>query len=256
MLHVRPMAVGGSALMGNRVDGLVAIITGAGTGIGEATAEEFGAAGVHVVVVGRRANLVERVAERIRAAGGGAIAEPGDVRDFARMEAIVERTVERWGKIDVFVANAAVVEESLISDGDPARWKELIDTNVTGALNSVRAVLPTMHRQGSGHIVIVASVSGRVTYVGQPAYVASKHALVALGEVLRQEVAAKKLRVTLVEPGVVLTPFVNPEYLAELLPGVTPLSATDIARTIRFAIEQPPNVSINEIVIRPTGQLL
>jgi NADP-dependent 3-hydroxy acid dehydrogenase YdfG len=242
--------------MGSTLDGLVAIITGAGTGIGEATAEDLGAAGVRVVIVGRRSNLVEGVAERIRAAGGDAIAEPGDVRDFPKMEAIVARTVERWGKIDVFVANAAVVEQSLISDGDPARWKELIDTNVTGAFNSVRAVLPQMLAQGIGHVVIVSSASGRVIYVGEPAYVASKHALCAMGEVLRQEVAAKKLRVTLIEPGVVLTPFINPEFVAELLPGVTPLSPADVARTIRFAIEQPSNVSINEIVIRPTGQLV
>jgi NADP-dependent 3-hydroxy acid dehydrogenase YdfG len=242
--------------MASNLHGLTAIITGGGSGIGEATAEELAGAGMRVAVVGRRAERVDSVAQRIRSSGHDAISEPGDVRDFEAMEAIVARAIERWGKIDVFVANVAVVEQSLISEGDPARWKDLIDTNVTGAFNSVRAVLPRMHAQGTGHVVIVSSASGRVIYVGEPAYVASKHALCAMGEVLRQEVAATKLRVTLIEPGLVLTPFINLEYVAELLPGVTPLSPVDIARTIRFAIEQPPNVSINEIVIRPTGQLV
>jgi NADP-dependent 3-hydroxy acid dehydrogenase YdfG len=171
------------------------------------------------------------------------------------MEAIVARAVERWGKVDVLVANADLVEKSLISEGDPARWKDVVDTNVMCTFISVRAVLPQMHLQGSGHVVIVSSVAGRVTHVGEPAYVVSKHALVALGDVLRKELAAKKLRVTLIEPGVVLTPFINADFVAELLPGVTPLSPADVARTLHFALEQPPLVSINEIVIRPTGQI-
>jgi NADP-dependent 3-hydroxy acid dehydrogenase YdfG len=238
------------------LDGLTAVVTGAGSGIGEATAEDLASIGVRVALVGRRPDRIGAVVDRIVAAGHQAVAEPGDIREYAQVQAIVERTVEKWGSVDIFVANAAVVEQSMISDGDPQRWRDVIETNVLGTLHSVRAVLPQMLRQGHGHVVIVSSVSGRVTYVGEPAYVASKHALVAMGDVLRQEVAKKNIRVTLIEPGLVATEFFTPEFAFSLLPGVTPLQSSAVAASIRFALEQPPEVSINELVIRPTGQIV
>jgi NADP-dependent 3-hydroxy acid dehydrogenase YdfG len=238
------------------LDGLTAVVTGAGSGIGEATAEELARIGVRVALVGRRVDRIGAVVDRIAAAGHEAVAEPGDIRDYAQMQAIVERAVQRWGSLDIFVANAAVLEQSMISEGDPKRWRDVIETNVMGTFHSVRAVLPQMLQQGHGHIVIVSSVSGRVTYVGEPAYVASKHALVAIGDVLRQEVAKKNIRVTLIEPGLVNTPFFDPGFSESLLPGVTPLASAAVAASIRFVLEQPPEVSINELVIRPTGQIV
>ena len=233
----------------------VGIITGAGSGIGAAAAEDLATAGMRVTLVGRRADRLEAVAARIGAAGGESIPEPGDIRDYAAMQAIVGRTLARWGRVDVLVANAAAVEQSTISEGDPARWREVIETNVNGTLNTIRAVLPIMHEQGRGHIVIVASVSGRVTYVGEPAYVASKHALVAIGECLRQELIPKTIRVTLIEPALVATEFSDTEYVRTKFRDVVALSPAAVARTIRFALEQPIEVSISEIVIRPTNQL-
>lgn len=241
--------------MSSSLAGAVAIITGAGSGIGAATAEDLAAAGMRVALVGRRVDRIEGVATRLRAAGNEAVPEPGDIRDYSEMQGIVARTAERWGRIDVLVANAAVVEQSTISEGDPARWRNLIDTNVSGTFNTIRAVLPQMHEQGRGHVVIVSSVSGRTTYVGEPAYVASKHALVAMGECLREELAPTGIRVTLIEPGLVATEFIDTDFVRTRLAGLVPLPPAAVAHAIRFALEQPSDVSISEIVIRPTSQV-
>lgn len=235
--------------------GRVAIVTGAGSGIGEACAEDLAAAGMRVALVGRRVDRINAVVERIRAAGGEAAAEPGDIRDYGFTQGIVERTVQRWGSVDAYVANAAVVEQSTISEGDPESWKKVIDTNVMGTFNSIRAVLPQMHGQGSGHVVIVSSLSGRIWYVGEPAYVASKHALLAMGHCLRKELAPTRIRVSLIEPGLVQTEFFDPEFAFALFPDVTPLDPADVARTIRFVMEQPPNVQICEVGIHPVTQV-
>jgi len=234
----------------------VALITGGGTGIGAATAEELAAAGVRIVVVGRRPQPLEDVTARIKSRGGQAMGLPADVADYEAMEEVVGRTVESYGRIDLLVANAAVHDVSSIDGGDPARWSELIQINVMGVLNVVRAVLPLMYRQGAGHIVVVSSVSGRVTYVGETAYVASKHATTAFADCLRQEASPRGIRVTLLEPGLVDTPLADNPYAAEMKKTVRPLSPSDCARAIRFAFEQPPNVSINEIVMRPVKQVL
>lgn len=236
--------------------GLVAIITGAGTGIGAATAEELASAGVRVVLVGRRPAPLSDVVRRIEARGGEAVSHPADVTDYGAMEKVAAETTARYGRIDVLVSNAAVHDASSPADGDPAWWRRVVETNLLGGLNSIRAVLPGMYERGSGHIVIVASVSGRVTYVGEAVYVASKHALVAFGDCLRQEASPRGVRVTLVEPGMVDTPLLDNPFARELMKTVTPLQPADCARAIRFALEQPPHCAINEIVIRPVRQVL
>ncbi len=234
----------------------VALITGGGTGIGAATAEELAGIGLKIVVVGRRPQPLEDVAARIKGRGGQAVGLPADVADYEAMEEVVGRTVESYGRIDLLVANAAVHDVSSIDGGDPARWSELIQINVMGVLNVVRAVLPLMYRQGAGHIVVVSSVSGRVTYVGETAYVSSKHATTAFADCLRQEASPRGIRVTLLAPGLVDTPLADNPYAAELKKTVQPLRPSDCARAIRFAFEQPPNVGINEIVMRPVKQVL
>ena len=236
--------------------GLVAIITGAGTGIGAATAEELASAGVRVVLVGRRPAPLSDLAGRIGARGGEAVSHPADVTDYGAMQRVAADTTARYGRIDVLVSNAAVHDASSPADGDPAWWGRVVETNLLGGLNTVRAVLPGMYERGSGHIVIVASVSGRVTYVGEAVYVASKHALVAFGDCLRQEASPRGVRVTLVEPGMVDTPLLDNPFARELRKTVTPLQPADCARAIRFALEQPPHCAINEIVIRPVRQVL
>lgn len=241
------------------LDGLTAVVTGGGTGIGAATCDQLGEAGVRVVVVGRRSAVVEARADAVRRAGGDAIAIAADVRVWGDMERVMRAATDRYGKVDVFVANAAVVDHTAIAEADPAEWQDLIATNVLGVMYGTRAVLPQMLARGAGHIVIVSSVSGRVTYVGEPAYVSSKHATVAFADCLRQEVSPRGIRVTLIEPGLVDTPLVRAhlEEVSRVVPGgVRPLDSADCARAILFALQQPPHCSINELVLRPTAQLV
>lgn len=232
------------------------LITGGGTGIGAATAEELAGIGLKIVVVGRRTKPLQDVVARIKGRGGQAMDLPADVANYEAMEEVVKRTVECYGRIDLLVANAAVHNVSAVDAGDPANWSQLMQVNVMGVLNVVRAVLPLMYRQRAGHIVVVSSVSGRVTYVGETAYVSSKHATTAFADCLRQEASPRGIRVTLLEPGLVDTPLADNPYAAEMKKTVQPLSSFDCARAIRFAFEQPPNVAINEIVMRPLKQVL
>jgi NADP-dependent 3-hydroxy acid dehydrogenase YdfG len=235
----------------------VAIVTGAGSGIGAAIARDLGARGTNIVLIGRRAELLdERVAE-IEAGGGTALAVPGDVRRFADLERAVGRAIDRWGRLDVLVANAAIADFGPIADADPELWRDVIETNVLGVMFAVRAALPHMLTAGSGHIVITASGSGRVTYVGEPAYVASKHATVAFADCLRQEVAMAGIRVSLIEPGLVETPLIHVYPGSNDMVGeVDALSPDDIARAVRYVLEQPAGVNVFEVLIRPTGQVL
>ncbi len=237
-------------------DNRVALITGGGTGIGAATAEELAGIGLKVVVVGRRPGPLERVVALIEDRGGQAMGLPADVADYEAIEEVVKRTVECYGRIDLLVANAAVHDAASIDTADPAKWSQVIQINVMGVLNSVRAVLPLMYRQGEGHVVVVSSVSGRVTYVGETVYVASKHAITAFADCLRQEASPKGIRVTVLGPGLVDTPLTDNPFAAELKKTVRPLLASDCARVIRFAFEQPPTVCINEIVMRSVDQVL
>jgi NADP-dependent 3-hydroxy acid dehydrogenase YdfG len=236
---------------------IVAIVTGAGSGIGAAIARELGGHRANLVLVGRRAELLdERVAE-VEAAGGTAMAVPGDVRRFADLDRAAGVALERWGRIDLLVANAAVADYGPIAEADPALWQEVIETNVLGVMYAVRATLPHMLAAGTGQIVITASGSGRVTYVGEPAYVASKHATVAFADCLRQEVAAAGIRVSLIEPGLVETPLIHVYPGSNDMVGeVQALSPEDIARAVRYVVDHPAGVNVFEVLIRPTGQVL
>ena len=235
--------------------GITGIITGAGSGIGQGAAIEFGRTGCNVVLVGRRAEACDRVAELVEDVGGKALVQAGDIRDGKRLQEMAKATQERFGRIDFLVANAGITYQSSIVDGDPEKWRAVIETNVLGTMLSVQAVVPYMLDQGGGHLFIVSSISGRVAHVGEPAYVASKFAGVGLGHALRMELESENIRVTIVEPGLVETPILqgNPR-VPEILERVTPLTPTDIARSMVFAFQQPPHVAVNEIAIRPMGQ--
>jgi NADP-dependent 3-hydroxy acid dehydrogenase YdfG len=197
------------------------------------------------------------VVEQVRAAGGEALAVAADVREPDALERAVGLVLERFGRIDALVANAGISDQSSTARGDPARWRGVVDTNVLGVVYSVRAVLPALLERRRGHVFIVASVSGRETYVGEPVYIASKWAQVGFGHALRQELADAGVRVTLVEPGIVDTPLTreNP-VVRPLLEATEPLAPEDVARAIVYAYEQPPHVVVSELTLRPLRQRL
>ena len=237
------------------MDPLVCIITGAGSGIGSATARDLASIGCPVHLVGRRMEPLAAVAQAIRAGGGIAEAHPCDVRDAEALQSIASAVVERHGRIDVLVASAGVHDAADLRDGDPGRWREVIDTNVLGVANACHAVLPQMDRQRSGHLVLIASVAGRKTWEGEPVYTASKHAVVALADSLRQAVTRNGIRVTMLAPGMSDTPILDTPFGNELKKTVRVLDPSDCARAIRFALDQPPHCSVSEIVLRPTDQV-
>jgi clavulanate-9-aldehyde reductase len=239
----------------------VVAVTGASSGIGEATALACARAGASVALAARRVDRIEALADRITAEGGRAIAVPTDVGDEAQAQAFVERAHSELGRLDVLVNNAGVMLLGPIENAPTEEWRRMIHVNVFGVLYCTHAALPLMHAQESGHIVNISSVAGRVARAGSGVYNLTKFGVGAFSESLRQEAVAMGVRVTLIEPGAVATelPMHNrPEVLEQIakrFAGVTPLSAEDIANAILYAIGQPPNVSVNEVLVRPSGQL-
>ena len=238
----------------------VVAVTGASSGIGEATALVCARAGAAVALAARRAERIEALAARITQEGGRALALATDVGEEDQARQFIERTHSELGRLDVLVNNAGVMLLGPIEGAPTEEWREMIHVNVFGVLYCTHAALPLMRRQGSGHIVNVSSVSGRVARAGSGVYSLTKFGVGAFSESLRQEAVGLGVRVTVVEPGAVATELAGhnrPEVLeamAKRFQGVTPLSAEDIANTVLFAIAQPPNVSVNEVLVRPSGQ--
>ena len=195
----------------------------------------------------------DEIEDRVRAAGGQATTISCDVSDAEAVEAAIGSAAAELRGLDFIVANAGIAEQSLIATGDPERWATVVSTNLLGAMNSIRATLPVMRRQGHGHVLIVASVSGREAYVGEPtAYIASKWGLVGFAHALRMEATGYGVRVTVVEPGELATPLTmdNP-VIRPLMDTIEPLAPEDIARCLVFAYQQPARAVISELVIRP-----
>jgi len=239
----------------------VVAVTGASSGIGEAVALACASAGANVALAARRADRIERLRERIVEDGGLAIAVPADVGDEAQARAFIERAHSELGRLDVLVNNAGVMLLGPIENAPTEEWRQMIHANVFGVLYCTHAALPLMRAQGSGHIVNVSSVAGRVARAGAGVYNLTKFGVGAFSEALRQEAVPIGVRVTLVEPGAVATELVThnrPEVIEQLrssFQDVTPLEAQDIANAVIYAIAQPPNVSVNEVLIRPSGQM-
>jgi clavulanate-9-aldehyde reductase len=238
----------------------VVAISGASSGIGEATALACTQAGAAVALAARRADRIGELAERITGDGGRAVAIPTDVGDEAQARAFVERAHAEFGRLDVLVNNAGVMLLGPIENAPTEEWRRMIHANVFGVLYCTHAAIPLMRGQGSGHIVNVSSVAGRIARAGSGVYNLTKFGVGAFSESLRQETAGGGIRVTLIEPGAVATELAGhnrPEVLeamAKRFKGVTPLAAEEIASAILYAIGQPPNVSVNEVLIRPSGQ--
>jgi NADP-dependent 3-hydroxy acid dehydrogenase YdfG len=237
------------------LQGKVGIITGGGSGIGAAIAKQLSAQGAHLVVADVSLQAAEGVAANVRASGGKAIAVAANVRQFPDMQRLHDKAMRAFGHIDFLVANAGIADNSSVADGDPERWRAVIETNLLGVAYAARAVLPTMRRQRSGHIVITASVSGREIYAGESIYIASKWGVVGLGQALRMEARTYGVRVTLIEPGLVDTPMsrANPFAHAWFEKGQA-LLPDDVANAVTYAVAQPPHMAINEIVLRPLSQ--
>jgi NADP-dependent 3-hydroxy acid dehydrogenase YdfG len=235
--------------------GPVGIITRGTSGIGAVCAVEFGRLGARLVLASLPSPSTERVISTVHEAGGEAVWTEVDVSDPAQCAAMATLAIERYGRIDFLLANAGIADQALASEGDPAVWHRLIETNLLGAIYCTRYVLPHMRRQRSGHVIYMASMSGRDAYVGEPVYIASKWGLIGFGHSVRKEVLSDNIRVTLIEPGLVDTPLTrdNPG-IRPLFEAVRPLAPEDIARAVVFAFTQPEHVVIQEISLRPQGQ--
>ena len=246
--------------MSAQLSGQVIAITGASSGIGEATALACANAGAAVALAARRSERIEALAERISGDGGRAIAITTDVSDEDQSRAFIDRAHSELGRLDVLVNNAGVMLLGPIEGAPTEEWRRMIDVNVFGVLYCTHAALPLMRAQGSGHVVTISSVAGRVARAGSGVYNLTKWGVGAFSEALRQEVTEHDIRVTLIEPGMVATelgshnrPEVQ-EGMRKTFAGITPLRAEDIADAILFAIGRPSNVSINEVLVRPTHQ--
>jgi NADP-dependent 3-hydroxy acid dehydrogenase YdfG len=233
----------------------VGIVTGGLSGIGAATAYAFAGEGARLVLGAIDVAAADEVVAEVARRGGEAVSARVDVRLVEDCESLARLALERFGRIDFLVANAGIADQSSVATGDPARWRAVIETNLLGAILSVRAVLPAMIERGSGHVFLTASVSGRDTYVGEPVYIASKWGLVGFGHALRREVSDAGIRVTLVEPGIVDTPLTrgNP-VVRPLLEACVPLTPEDVAAAILYAWRQPEHVVVSELTVRPLRQ--
>jgi len=232
------------------------IITGASSGIGAASAVEFARLGAHLTLAALPGDPgLAQTAIAVEQAGGTAVSVELDVRDAEAVQRLVEGAVEREGRLDFLLANAGIADQELASSADPAVWKRLIETNLLGAMYCVRFALPHLQRQRAGHILLMASLSGRDAYVGEPAYIASKWGLVGFGHSVRKEVGQDGIRVTLIEPGAVDTPLTrNAPKVRPLIESIDPLLAEDVARAVVWAYQQPERVVLTEIGLRPLSQ--
>lgn len=247
--------------MPGKLDGKVALVTGASSGIGEATAIALAAEGAKVALSARRADRLDAVEKKIRGAGGEAFSIIGDVREEAAANDMVRETHDRFGRLDILVNNAGLMLLGPITNADTEDWRRMVNTNVLGLMYATHAALPIMRGQKSGHIVNISSVAGRTARAGSGVYNATKWGVGAFSEALRQEVYQDHIRVTIIEPGAVATELTehitNPEAkkgVRDWISHMTPLESEDIAAAIVYAVTQPPRVNVNEILIRPTDQ--
>jgi NADP-dependent 3-hydroxy acid dehydrogenase YdfG len=242
--------------------GKIVVITGASSGLGEATARHLAGRGATVVLGARRAERLQTLVDEITRTGGKATAIVTDVTDAAQVQALVDAAVAQHGRIDVILNNAGVMPHSPLERRKVDDWNRTIDINIKGVLYGIAAVLPHMQRQKSGHIINVSSVAGHKVGPGSAVYAATKTAVRVVSEGLRQEVKPWNLRTTIISPGAVATELPNSITEADVAKGIGQfyeqyaIPADSFARAVAFAISQPDDVDINEILFRPTRQEL
>jgi NADP-dependent 3-hydroxy acid dehydrogenase YdfG len=244
----------------SNIQGKVVIITGASSGIGEATAKELASKGAKLVLSARREERLKNLQDDIQVNGGQAIYKVTDVTSYEKMEELAALALKKFGKIDVLVNNAGVMPHSFLFKKRIDDWDRMIDVNLKGVLYGIAAVLPSMRERREGHIINVSSVAGHVVGAGSTVYASTKHAVRAISEGLRKEEFSNNIRSTIISPGAVTSELIDAVTDPDLKPGIDKLyeevaiDADSIARAIAFAIEEPADVAINEMIIRPTRQ--
>ena len=248
--------------MSNNIQGKVVVITGASSGLGEATARELSAQGATVVLGARRADRIKSLADELTRRGGKALAVPTDVMHSEQVKKLVDSAVQAHGRIDVMINNAGLMPQSPLERLRIDEWDRMIDVNIKGVLYGIAAALPYMKEQKSGHIINVSSVAGHKVRAGGAVYAATKHAVLALSEGLRQEVKPYNIRTTVISPGAVATELPNSISEPDVAEGFQKFyeefafPPDSFARAVAFAIGQPEDVDVNEILFRPTRQEL
>ncbi len=252
--------------MAERLDGTIALITGASSGIGAATARALAAQGAAVALAARREERLEQLAEEITRNGRRALVIECDVTDKTQAQAAVARTVAELGRLDILVNNAGVMLLGPIENAPLDEWEQMVRLNVLGLLYTAHAALPHLLKAAEGaprqvaDLVNVSSTAGRVARSGAGVYDVTKFGVVAFSESLRQEVTKRHVRVAVVEPGLVATELQSHvreevrQQALQILAGVEPLAAEDIAEAIQFIVTRPRRVAVNELLIRPTEQ--
>ncbi len=246
--------------MSENIKGKVVVITGASSGLGEAAARLLSAQGATVVLGARRLELLQELAHELNGGGGKAIAVETDVTDCDQVKHLVNAAVEKYGRVDVMINNAGMMQLSPLEALKLDEWDNMIDINIKGVLYGIAAALPHMKKQKAGHIINVSSVAGHTVMPLGAVYCATKHAVRALSEGLRMEVKPYNLRTTIISPGAIDTELPSHITDEETAAGVQKLyeghaiPADSFARAVVFAISQPDDVDINEILFRPTSQ--
>ncbi|MGB6986908.1 MAG: SDR family NAD(P)-dependent oxidoreductase [Candidatus Aquilonibacter sp.] len=239
----------------------VALITGASSGIGAATARAFAAAGMAVAIAARRKDRLDELAAEIAASGGTAFVLTADLTKESDAQRIVKETEAHFGRLDVLVNNAGVMYLEPVDTASLERWREMFELNVLSLIASTQAALPGMRARKDGHIVNVSSTAGRMAHPNSGGYAATKFGVGAFSESLRKEVYQDNIRVTVIEPGLVATEL--REHIADAgiqqslnswADSMRQLQSDDVARIITFCVTQPSHVNINEVLVRPTDQ--
>ena len=246
--------------MSQNIEGKVVIITGASSGLGESAARHLSSLGATVVLGARRVDRIQALAKELTYQGGRALAVATDVTRYPEVQRLADTAVQNYGRIDVLINNAGLMPQSPLERRKIEDWNRTIDVNIKGVLYGIAAVLLTMQKQKSGHIINVSSVAGHKVRAGGAVYSATKHAVRVISEGLRIEVKPYDIRTTVISPGAVdteLTDSITEPDVAQNIKtfyAQVAIPADSFARVVAFAITQPPEVDINEILYRPTRQ--
>ncbi len=240
--------------------GKIALVTGASSGIGAAAAVALGAAGATVAVVARRADRLDGLVSQIKNAGGNALALPGDVTDEKVAEGVVSETLRQFGRLDILVNSAGIIDAGGVENAVTEQYRRVLDINLMASLYTSRAVIGPMRAQGGGDIINISSIAGRRAAALFNAYSASKFALTAMTEALRQEVARHGIRVCIIEPGATTTEVsagvtdpTSRKFIAAHVSKEGAMKPEDVAAAIVFVAALPPRANVSELLIRPTS---